>query len=173
MEVLAIKDGRRARDLDLVRTVLAEDVSRARALEDRGRLSEAWRAYGSIVTTYSGLVDVADAERRLKTIETDARFKDARKLEERTDRREQQEIYAVGKVVTQLGADDPPLVAQLRTQLNLDSLEKTARGQGYEAESAARSIALVRIQLTTVAREMRDKHDVRADIVQKVLDSMK
>jgi len=173
MEVLAIKDGRRARDLDLVRTILADDVSRARALEDRGRLPEAWRAYGAIVTTYSGLVDVADAERRLKTIETDTRFKDARKLEERADRREQQEIYAVGKVVTQLGADDPPLVAQLRTQLNLDSLEKTSHGQGYEAESAARSIALVRIQLTTVAREMRDKHDVRADIVQKVLDSMK
>jgi hypothetical protein len=173
MEVLAIKDGRRARDLDLVRTILAEDVSRARALEERGLLTEAWRAYGSIVTTYSGLIDAADAERRLKTIETDARFKDARKLEERADRREQQEIYAVGKVVTQLGADDPPLVARLRTQLNLDSLEKASRGQGYEAASAARSIALVRIQLTTVAREMRDKHDVRADIVQKVLDSMK
>ncbi len=173
MEVLAIKDGRRARDLDLVRTILAEDVSRARALEERGLLTEAWRAYGSIVRTYSGLIDAADAERRLKAIETDARFKDARKLEERADRREQQEIYAVGKVVTQLGADDPPLVAQLRTQLNLDSLEKASRGQGYEAASAARSIALVRIQLTTVAREMRDKHDVRADIVQKVLDSMK
>jgi len=173
MEVLAIKDGRRARDLDLVRTILAEDVSRARALEERGLLTEAWRAYGSIATTYSGLIDAADAERRLKTIETDARFKDARKLEERADRREQQEIYAVGKVVTQLGADDPPLVARLRTQLNLDSLEKASRGQGYEAESAARSIALVRIQLKTVAREMRDKHDVRADIVQKVLDSMK
>lgn len=173
MEVLAMKDGRRARDLDLARTILADDVSRARALEDRGRLTEAWRFYSSIVATYSGLIETTDAERRLKAIETDARFKDARKLEERADRREQQEIYAVGKVVAQLGDDNPPLVAQLRSQLNLDSLEKAARGQGYEAESAARSIALVRIQLSTVAREMTDKHDVRVDIVQKVLDSMK
>jgi len=173
MEILAMKDGRRARDLDLARTILADDMSHAQALEDRGRLTEAWRSYGSIVATYSGLLDVADAERRLKAVETDARLKDARKIEERADRREQQEIYAVGKVVTQLGADDPPLVAQLRSQLNLDSLEKAARGQGYEAESAARSIALVRIQLSTVVREMRDKHDVHADLVQKVLDSMK
>lgn len=173
MEVVAMKDGRRARDLDLVRTILADDVSRARVLEERGLVTEAWRAYGSIVTTYSGLLDIADAERRLKTIEADGRFKDARRLEERTDRREQQEIYAVGRVVTQLSGDEPPLVAQLRSQLNLDSLEKTSRGQGYEAESAARSIALVRIQLATISREMRDKHDVRADVVQKVLDSIK
>ena len=173
MEVLAMKDGRRARDLDLARTILADDVSRAHALEDRGRLTEAWRFYSSIVATYSGLIETTDAERRLRAIETDARFKDARKLEDRADRREQQEIYAVGKVVAQLGDDNPPLVAQLRSQLNLDSLEKAARGQGYEAESAARSIALVRIQLSTVAREMTDKRDVRVDIVQKVLDSMK
>jgi len=79
----------------------------------------------------------------------------------------------VGKVVAELGADDPPLVAQLRSQLNLDSLEKASGGEGYEAASATRSIALVRIQLSTVARELRDKRDVRADLVQKVLDSIK
>src|SRR5262245_14783187 len=96
MEILAMKDGRRARDLDLARTILADDMSHAQALEDRGRLTEAWRSYGSIVATYSGLLDVADAERRLKAVETDARLKAARKIEERADRREQQEIYAVG-----------------------------------------------------------------------------
>jgi dienelactone hydrolase len=173
MEVLAMKDGRRQRDPDLVRTILTDDLSRARALDDRGLLTEAWRSYGTIVATYTGLSDVADADRRLHAIEADSRFKNARKLEERADRREQQEIYAVGKVVAQLGAEDTPLVAQLRSQLNLDSLEKVSRGDGYEAASATRSIALVRIQLSTVAREMRDKKDVRADLVQKVLDSIK
>jgi dienelactone hydrolase len=173
MEVLAMKDGRRGRDLDLARTILADDISRARTLEDRGLLIEAWRSYGTIVATYAGLADVAVQERRMRAIETDTRFKNARKLEERADRREQQEIYAVSKVVTSLGAEDTPLVAQLRAQLNLDSLEKASRGQGYEAESASRSIALVRIQLSTIAREMRDKHDVRADLVQRVLDSIK
>ena len=136
-------------------------------------MTEAWRSYRTIVTTYTGLLDVADADRRLRAIDSDHKFKDARKLEERADRREQQEIYAIGKVVAQLSTDDPPLVAQLRSQLNLDSLEKASRGEGYEAASATRSIALVRIQLSTVARDLRDKHDVRADLVQKVLDSIK
>ena len=173
MEVVAMKDGRRPRDLDLAKAILAEDISRARALEERGLLTEAWRSYRTIVTTYTGLLDVADADRRLRAIDSDHKFKDARKLEERADRREQQEIYAIGKVVAQLSTDDPPLVAQLRSQLNLDSLEKASRGEGYEAASATRSIALVRIQLSTVARDLRDKHDVRADLVQKVLDSIK
>jgi dienelactone hydrolase len=173
MEVVSMKEGRRARDLDLVRTILADDVARARALEDRGLLTEAWRSYGTIVATYTGLVDVGDAERRLRAIETDSRFKNARKLEERADRREQQEIYAVGKVAARLAEENPPLLAELRAQLDVDSLEKASRGEGYEAASATRSIALVRIQLSTMAREMRDKHDVRADLVQKVLDSIK
>ena len=173
MEVVSMKEGRRSRDLDLVRTILADDVARARALEDRGLLTEAWRSYGTIVATYTGLVDVGDAERRLRAIETDSRFKNARKLEERADRREQQQIYAIGKVAARLAEENPPLVAELRAQLNLDSIEKASRGEGYEAASATRSIALVRIQLSTMAREMRDKHDVRADLVQKVLDSIK
>jgi dienelactone hydrolase len=173
MEIVAMKDGRRQRDLDLAKTILSEDMSRARGLEERGLLTEAWRSYRTIVTTYTGLLDMTDADRRLRAIDADNRVKDARKLEERADRREQQEIYAVGKVVAELGGDDPPLIAQLRSQLNLDSMEKASRGEGYEAASATRSIALVRIQLSTVARELRDKHDVRADLVQKVLDSIK
>src|SRR5262245_39280431 len=68
MEVVAIKEGRRSRDLDLVRTGLADEVARARALEDRGLLIEAWRSYGTIVATYTGLADVGDAERRLRAI---------------------------------------------------------------------------------------------------------
>ena len=57
--------------------------------------------------------------------------------------------------------------------MNLESLTKASRGEGYEAASAVRSLALVRIQLSTIAREMQDKHDPRADLAQKVLDSMK
>jgi hypothetical protein len=173
MEVVAMKEGRRPRDLDLARTILGDDLARARALDERKLLTEAFRSYGTMVSTYSGLLDVAEAERRLHAIETDGRFKDARKLEERADRREQQEIHAVGKVVAQLSAEELPLVAQLRAQLNLDSLGKASRGEGYEAESAVRSLALVRIQLSTIVREMSDRHDPRADLVQKVLDTMK
>jgi len=173
MEIVAMKDGRRPRDLDFARTLLAEDMARARALEERALFTEAWRSYGAIAATYTGLVDASDAERRVRSLESDDRFKSARKIEERVDRREQEQALALARVLSRLTEDETPLVAELRSRLNLDSLLKTSRGEGYEAAAASRSLALIRIQLSTTARELTSKHDARADVVQKVLDSIK
>jgi len=173
MEIVAMKDGRRSPDQDLARTLLGEDITRAGELEQRGLLTEAWRSYGAIASSYSGVIDASEAERRRRNLEAGERFKTALKLEERADRRERDQAVALGRVLTRLTADDVPLAAELRSRLNLDALVKTSHGEGYDAESATRSLALMRIQLSTIAREMRDRHDVRADVVQKVLDSIK
>jgi dienelactone hydrolase len=173
MEIVAMKDGRRSRDQDLARTLLGEDMTRAGELEQRGLLTEAWRSYGAIASSYSGVIDASEAERRRHNLEAGDRFKTAQKIEERADRRERDQAVALGRVLTRLTADDVPLAAELRSRLNVDALVKASRGEGYDAESAARSLALMRIQLSTIAREMRDRHDVRADVVQKVLDSIK
>ena len=173
MEVVAMKDGRRSRDQDLARTLLGEDMTRAGELEQRGLLTEAWRSYGAIASSYAGVIDASEAQRRRHNLEAGDRFKTAQKIEERADRRERDQAVALGRVLTRLTAADVPLAAELRSRLNVDTLVKTSRGEGYDAESAARSLALMRIQLSTIAREMRDRHDVRADVVQKVLDSIK
>ena len=136
-------------------------------------MTEAWRSYGAIASSYSGVIDASEAERRRHNLEAGDRFKTAQKIEDRADRRERDQAVALGRVLTRLTADDVPLAAELRSRLNVDALVKTSRGEGYDAESATRSLALVRIQLSTIAREMRDRHDVRADVVQKVLDSIK
>src|SRR5437762_7359962 len=68
------------------------------------------------------------------------------------------------RVLTRLTGDDVPLVDELRSRLNLESLSKAAHGEGYDADSATRSLALVRIQLSTIARDLRERHDVRADV---------
>ena len=174
MELVAMKEGRRPRDADLATRVLADDMAHARSFEEHGLLTDAQRSYESIVASYAGLVDVSEAERRSKTIESDARFKSARKLEERADRRERDEADAVGRMMTRLlSAEDPPLVQELRGQINLDSLVKAARGDSYEAASARRSLALVRVQLASLLRDLQGKADRRADVLQKILDSMK
>lgn len=173
MEIVAMKDGRRSRDLDLARTLLGQDMARAGELEQRGLVTETWRSYGAIASSYSGVIDASEAERRRHNLEAGDRFKTALKIEERADRRERDQAVALGRVLTRLTADDVPLAAELRSRLNLDTLVKTSHGEGYDAESAMRSLALIRIQLSTIAREMRDRHDVRADVVQKVLDSIK
>jgi dienelactone hydrolase len=173
MEIVAMKRGRRPRDPELARTLLEEDMARARTLEERALFTEAWRSYGAIAAAYTGLVDASEAESRARSLERDDRFKSERKIEERVDRREQERAVALARVLSRLTEDDVPLVAEVRSRLNLDSLLKVSRGVGYEAASAGRSLALIRIQLSTIARELRDKHDVRADVVQKVLDSIK
>ena len=172
MEAAAMKEGRRPRDLDLVRQLFAEDMTRARALHDRGLLIEAWRSYDTIVSTYDGLVDLADARARRTLLEADVAFKNARKIESRADDRERGEARAIGRLLTRLSADDRPLVGEIRNELSLDALIKASRGEDYEAQSAARSIGLVRIQLSTIIRELRNAHDIRADVLQKVLDSL-
>jgi pimeloyl-ACP methyl ester carboxylesterase len=173
MEIVAMKDQRRSRDLDFARTLFAEDMARAQALEERSFFTEACRSFAAIAVAYTGLVDASDAERRVRSLQKDERFKSARKTEDRVDRREQEEAVALARVLSRLTEDEVPLVAELRSRLNIDALLKTSRGDGYDAASASRSLALIRIQLSTIAREMRDKHDIRADVVQKVLDSIK
>jgi dienelactone hydrolase len=173
MEVIAMKEGRRPRDQDLARTLFGEDMARARTLEDRSLFIEAWRSYGAIASSYKSLIDVSDAERRRGSLESDERFKAARKAEDRADRRERDQAVALAGVLNRFTGDEVPLVAELRSRLNLDTLAKASRGEGYEAASASRSLALVRIQLSTIARDLRDQHDVRAEVIQKVLDSIK
>jgi predicted esterase len=173
MEIVAMKEGRRPRDVEFASAILAEDMSRARALEDKGLFVEAWRSYGSIASTYAGLIDVAGADSRRHALEANERFKSARKIEERTDRREREQANALARALGRLNGEDVPLVAELRGLLNLDDLLKASHGEGYEAASAGRSLALIRIQLSTVERDFREKHNPRADLVQKVLDSIK
>jgi dienelactone hydrolase len=173
LELVAMQDGRRLRDADLAARVLADDMAHARAFEERGLLTDAWRSYGSMVASYARLVDVSEAERRGKTLESDARFKSARKLEERADKRERDEADAVGRMITRLSGGEPPHIQELRGPLNLDSHAKAARGDSYDAASARRSLALVRVQLSSLVRDLQGTGDKRAEILQKILDSMK
>jgi predicted esterase len=173
MEIVAMKEGRRARDVELARTILDEDMARAHALEDKGLFIEAWRSYGAIASSYAGLIDVTDAERRHHALEADERFKSARKVQDRVDRREREQAAALARALGRLNGEDVPLVAELRGLLNLDDLLKASRGKGDEAASASRSLALIRIQLSTIARDFQEQHNPRADVVQKVLDSIK
>ena len=174
MEVVAMKEGRRPRDVAFASSILAEDMARARGLEDRGLLTEAWQSYRSIADSYSGLVEIADATARKRAIEADARFKNLRKLEERTDRREREAMSALGQLQSKLTpGSEPVLPGPVRVSLDLDALEKAARGDSYDAASARRSLALIRVQLSSLVRDLEARHDRRAAILRTVLDSIK
>jgi hypothetical protein len=76
-------------------------------------------------------------------------------------------------MITRLSGEEPPHIQELRGQINLDSLVKASRGDSYDAASARRSLALVRVQLSSLVRDLQGTADKRAEIVQKILDSMK
>jgi dienelactone hydrolase len=172
MELLAMKDGRRPRDLALASQVFAEDMARAIDAEQQSRLTEAWRSYEAIAAAYDGLVDVSQAATRRHALESDERFKKMRKLEERADGRERNQAKAVARMLAGLPPENLPPLQELRGQLQLVSLGKAATGDSYEAASARRSIALIRMQLSTLIREMQAQGDARTATLQRLLNSM-
>ena len=171
MELLAMKDGRRARDPVLAAQILAADMARARSAEQRGRLTDAWRAYRSI-ESYGGMIDVSAAEARRKLIESDQRYKTLRKDEARADNRERRETDNVQRMIAALPEVGAPPVQRLRSDLRLDALIKSSRGDSSEAEAARRSLALIRVQLATLIRELQERGDGRTRVLQNLLDSM-
>jgi pimeloyl-ACP methyl ester carboxylesterase len=172
LELLAMKDGRRPHDGALAADTLAGDMALARAAEENGRLTEAWRSYDALIASYSGLLNVGEAESRRKTIESDARYKTMRKVEERADSRERTETNTVARMFTTLPVEELPPLQELRRQLHLDSLAKAARGDSYDAASARRSLTLIRVQLSSLIRELQEKGDARVAILQRIVDSM-
>ena len=171
-ELLAMRDGRQPRDAARAAEVLEADMARARTAEQSGRLTEARQSYEAIAEGYAGVLDVTDADRRRKALESDSRYKAMRKMEDRIDGRERNQARAVARMFTTLSADGAPVLQSLRAELNADTLAKAARGDSYEAASARRSLALIRAQLSSLIRELKQAGDARASLLERLLESL-
>jgi hypothetical protein len=171
MEALAMKDGRRPRDSALASKLLADDLAWAREAEQNGRPTEAWRLYDAISAVYATVIDASEADARRKTLESGGAFKAARKAEERTDSRERSRATAVARLLFALPAENLPPLQELRSQLQLDSLARAARDNSYDGASARRTIALIRVQLASLIREMQAQGDARTAVLQRLLNS--
>jgi hypothetical protein len=90
LEALAMNDGRRARDESLATVLREADVTAARALEDEGRLTEAYRLYSSAAETFADLTDVSAVRSKLSALDADRRMTEARKEEQLVDRDERE-----------------------------------------------------------------------------------
>lgn len=160
LEVIAMKEKRRPLDPQLAAATLADDMAHAHGLEAGGLLTDARRAYGSIVDSYAGVSDVSGAESRGKALESHDDFKRARRAEERADGRERDQVAAIGAMLTRLSAADLPMSSELRDLLGLVSLQRASRGASYDAQSARRSLELIFVEVsTTVRRDFEAKRD--------------
>jgi dienelactone hydrolase len=161
MEVQAMRAGLRPTDPALVTRLLDEDLARAAALEDEGRLLEAQRRYAAAAKTFDGLAPVAEARREASRL---ASLPASRRLEREERRwdgyeesmwRRHREAYA-----TLLAADPPFLLARLSRGFRVGELEEHARAAGYEGVVGRR---LLQTLGTTagfyVARDLMGKGD--------------
>lgn len=147
-EVLAMRDGKRPRDEAFVAAELAADVGGAEALERSGRTLEAMRRFEAIVATYSGLGDVAEVARHLKTLEASDAAKAARKEDKWALRFEEQGLRRLAETLATLHLNEPPPPpSKLRAMLNLQGLIAQRDAGGERGEAAGRVLASVGSQL--------------------------
>jgi tetratricopeptide (TPR) repeat protein len=145
-EMLGMEEARRPKDHDLANTLITEEIEYARGLETTGLLADAERVYDSIVTYFGGLADTSSAVSRRSALVKDERFRAAQRDELRIDARERSTLNEISRTLKGLFEPEPPLPAQLIAMLRIEALKKEARGKGYEAAAAARTLELLSVQ---------------------------
>ena len=101
MELRAMKEGRREKDVGLIATELAAATERARRFEDSGNLPAAWDEYGKSAELFDGLAGVTALAARAAELKTSPALRKAQKEEVAAIRRQRE---LVGNLVNRLNA---------------------------------------------------------------------
>ena len=153
MELRAIRTGMRTAgpaslDAD---ALYRDDLEGARALEDDGRRTDAWRRYAAVVSDFAGLVDIARAGARAKSLAADPSLQKTLREERRRDDRDRSSLSTLAarlrRTLEASGTSLPP-VARVAGELQIPALRERARHAGSEEErlSAQRILANLRVQ---------------------------
>lgn len=147
MEVVAMREARRARDVELATALYGRELERIDALVAAGRHLDAWRTAESAAATWRGLVDVAAAESRARELDRSPEVKAQRKDEAWAVRYEERVIRNVEAGMRALRVSDgPPNHHQIRKAIELPQLHDNARLPGLRGESGRRGIAIAYVQ---------------------------
>jgi predicted esterase len=140
LELLAMRDGRRAPDAALVEPLWSADLAKAREHEVAGRLWAAWRAYKALAADYRGLRDTADPERKAAALgKSEALQRDLRERARR-DQRDREALARAPAVFEAAGLEPRPGgVQKLLADLDVPQLQaRKAASDADERKSAER-----------------------------------
>jgi len=138
MELQAMKQDLKPRDVPEIEALWKEDLGAAEALERAGDLPAAQRRYAAIVRTFHGLLDVDTAGQKADSLSRTAAVKDYEKEEEKAVRYEHRALSRANGLMNQLMTDPPPTPARLEAEMGIDGLQKVAAGHGPKAQAAGR-----------------------------------
>jgi len=143
MELVAMKQERRAVDPVLVAALFDKDMARAQGLEREGRPLQAMRRYQAIARTFDGLREVDEAKTRAGALAPSAAA--MRKEEERWDTFEERYLRRdLPPVVFAIRSSETPLpLAKLLSDLKLPDLQRQAREDSYAGIAARRILEAV------------------------------
>ncbi|MCG6962045.1 MAG: hypothetical protein LJE95_02120 [Acidobacteria bacterium] len=144
MEVIAMKQGLRARDPALVERLYAADLAAANELAKGGALLAALRRYRAVAATFDGLRDISGPRAAARRLEGDRRVKAALKDERRWESYEEHYLERMWKVLARLAPPDAVVATtRLEADLRLDELLQRAGKGGAEGMAARRLLETV------------------------------
>jgi len=145
LEVVAIREGRRPAAPALVEEIHRADLAGAEALLAAGDVLAGLRRLQAIATTYRGLVDVGEVERRAAALERDAAVRKALKDEEWGERYEASVRQRIAEVQARLPMSEPTSAHQQLGLLNVRELRTYADKDGARGDAARRAVALAHV----------------------------
>ena len=149
LEVLAMKENRRARDDAFIAKAFARDATLAAALPPL----ESLRRYRAIVATYDGLHPIDDAKAALARLEKDPAVKREREAEAKWDAFEERFLTDAFKrlatTIAELRADPSADVkGHFLRELRVAEMKKRAGREGAEGRTARRILANMHVQMS-------------------------
>ena len=133
LEVQAMKSGIRDRNPALINEVFAHSLSQAADAQAGGDSYRAYRRFAAMAQDFSGLLDVAEVEKKAKGLSGTKEIKDALKQEKRI---EEEQIYRIQNIHRLIGAHE---VADEGVE-SLIALRDELRGQREAAKGTEQSV---------------------------------
>jgi predicted esterase len=159
MELVAMKTGRRDRDLSLIDNWSAARLKQAREFADAGRLYEAYQVYLELSLSLKGLRDVTEFDNQVNQLRNSREVRDEIRDEQQQIQRQRELEQQIGSLAAASGRTRPPDPDQRALE------SARANDEGFDANTRLHTI------LTKLNREAKAEPDsaIRR-VARRVLD---
>jgi predicted esterase len=141
MALHAMRTGAREKDPAFVETLWNEDLARARAFETAGNLYQAFRTWSALATSFSGLRDTAEGDRKAAELKnSEALRRDLAAREERNRRDKEYLAQAPGILAMVNPSGQAVAVGQVINALKIPELKKRERSDDPEERLSAKRL---------------------------------